>query len=157
MIVKTKKYQLEKGVYIKKCMKNALLSFWWAFLIPIALITVTAVTSQIGWAIGGVVAAILFVLFWYIQFAGVSQLDQFKMIFDSYVYEIDSRQIMMKVDSKRGMPLKWEQIKKASADKNGITMFLSRAHMVYLPKRLFKTDNDIKFVESIMKRKSLLK
>lgn len=157
MIVKTKKYQLDKGTYTKIALKNALTSWWWVFLIPVALIVCTLVFNQIWWAITGLILTVLYILFWYIQFAGVSYLEQFKMIFENLSYEIDSRQILIKLNPKQGMPVKWEQIKTAKVGKNSVSLFLSRAHFIHLPQKIFKTENDYKFVLSILKRKGLIK
>lgn len=156
MIVKTKRYALDKGVYTKTCFAHVLKSMWWVFLLPVAMIAAAAVT-QIWWiGITALVITALYLLFWYIQFAGVSQMEQSKFIFDPMIYEITSQQILMKVDSKRGMPIQWDQIKTGKRTKDGISLFVSRAHLVHFPNRVFKTENEIKFVESIMKRKGLI-
>jgi YcxB-like protein len=96
-------------------------------------------------------------LFWLIQFTGVTQLEQSKILFEKLSYEISSQQIMIKLSSKQGMPINWDQIKKAKVGKDKIVLIVNSAQMVYLPFKIFKTDNERKFVETILKRKGLIK
>ena len=106
---------------------------------------------------GALIALTLYVLFWVIQFAGVTQLEQSKMLFEKLSYEIDSRQILIKLNSKQGMPMKWEQIKRAWIDKNQIVLVVNKAQLMLFPLNVFKTQNEIKFIETILKRKGLIK
>ena len=59
--------------------------------------------------------------------------------------------------SKQGMPIKWEQIKSAKINKNRIVLIVNSAQMVYLPFKVFKTENERKFVETVLKRKGYIK
>lgn len=157
MIVKTKKYKLGSGTYIKLALKNVLKQQWWVFLIVIALCCGYFIVPSIWWFIGTGIALVLYILFWLIQFAGVTQMEQTKMLFDKLAYEITSQQILIKLDAKRGMPLKWDQIKRAKVGKDYILLVVNKAQLIHLPFKIFKTDNERKFVESILKRKSLIK
>ncbi|MDX1627766.1 MAG: YcxB family protein [Fulvivirga sp.] len=157
MIVKTKKYKLESGTYIKLALKNVLKQQWWVFLIAIALCLGYLWIPNIWWFIGTGIALVLYILFWLIQFAGVTQLDQTKMLFEKLSYEITSQQILVKLSSKQGMPLKWDQIKRAQIGKNYILLAVNKAQLIHLPYKIFKSDNERKFVESILKRKGLVK
>ncbi|MCO6359076.1 YcxB-like protein [Roseivirga pacifica] len=157
MIVKTKKYALDKKAYMKAGLKNVLSDQWWVFLIAIAISAMTFVVPSNWWWIGALIALTLYILFWVIQFAGVTQLEQSKMLFEKLSYEIDSRQILIKLNSKQGMPMKWEQIKKAWIDKNQIVLVVSKAQLMLFPHNVFKTQNEVKFVETILKRKGYIK
>ncbi|MHA7099441.1 YcxB family protein [Roseivirga pacifica] len=157
MIVKTKKYALDKKAYMKAGLKNVLSDQWWVFLIAIAISAMTFVLPSNWWWIGALIALTLYILFWVIQFAGVTQLEQSKMLFEKLSYEIDSRQILIKLNSKQGMPMKWEQIKKAWIDKNQIVLVVSKAQLMLFPHNVFKTQNEVKFVETILKRKGYIK
>jgi hypothetical protein len=53
--------------------------------------------------------------------------------------------------------MKWEQIKTAWVDKKQFVLVVNKAQMMLFPFGVFKTENEIKFVETIMKRKGLLK
>lgn len=157
MIVKTKKYALDKKAYMKAGLKNVLTEQWWVFLIAIAISAMAFVIPSNWWWIGALIALTLYILFWVIQFAGVTQLEQSKMLFEKLSYEIDSRQILIKLNSKQGMPMKWEQIKKAWIDKNQIVLVVSKAQLMLFPHNVFKTQNEVKFVETILKRKGYIK
>ena len=157
MIVKTKRYQLTSNTYVKIGLLNILREQWWVFLIAIAISSMIFVIHSNWWWIGSLIALVLYGLFWLIQFAGVSQLEQNKIMFEKFIYEITSQQILMKLNVKQGMPIKWETIKKARKTKNAFLLVVSKAQFIYLPFRVFNSENEIKFVESILKRKGYLK
>src|SRR5690554_5705298 len=94
--------------------------------------------------------------FWVIQFAGVSQMEQNKVMFERLSYEIDSRQILMKINPKQGMPIKWDMIKRAKINKEDFTLVMSKAQFIHLPFRIFNTENERKFVETILRRKGFI-
>jgi len=161
MIVKTKKIGLEPKIYVKIGMRNVIREQWW---LPVAIfagiivlnLLLNLVYSNI-WiyflaplGVGG------YFLFWWIQFYGAAQLPQNKVMFEKFNYEIDSRHILMKVNAKEGMQLQWNMIKKAEMNKDNFTLYISKGQFVYLPFKGFNTDNDIKFMEVILKRKNLL-
>ena len=157
MIVKTKKYKLETGTYIKEAMVNVLIKQWWVSLIVLALCSGYLIIPNVWWFWGTAIAVILYLLFWVIQFTGVTQLEQSKILFEKLSYEISSQQVLIKLSSKQGMPIKWDQIKTAKVDKNRIVLIVNSAQMVYLPFKVFKTENERKFVETILKRKGYIK
>ena len=157
MIVKTKKYKLETKTYIGLAMKNILKEQWWVFLIALAIMAMYFVIPSIWWIIGALIALILYILFWLIQFAGVTQMEQSKVLFDKLSYEITSQQILIKLNPRQGMPLNWNQIKKASIENEAMNLYVSKAQIIHLPYRIFNTDNERKFVETILKRKGLVK
>jgi YcxB-like protein len=157
MIVKTKKYKLETGTYIKEAMINILIKQWWVGLIVGVLSSGYLIIPNLWWFWGTAIALTLYLLFWLIQFTGVTQLEQSKILFEKLSYEISSQQVMIKLSSKQGMPINWDQIKKAKIGKDKIVLIVSSAQMVYLPFKIFKSDNERKFVETILKRKGLIK
>ena len=157
MIVKTKKYKLETGTYIKLAMTNILTKQWWVSLIVLALCSGYLFVPNTWWFWGTSIAVIIYLLFWLIQFAGVTQLEQTKILFDKLAYEINSQQIMIKLSSKQGMPMKWEQITKAKVSKDAIVLIVNNAQLMHFPFKIFKTENERKFVETILKRKGLIK
>ena len=157
MIVKTRNYRLEKNRYIKMALRNILKQQWWAIPIAVAICLFYFWIPSIWWIIGGVLAYGLFVLFWLIQFYGVTQLDQGKMLFERFSYEITSQQIVMKLNAREGMPLKWDQIKRAQVGKDHYLLFVNKAQLIHLPFKIFNTDNERKFLGSILKNKGLVK
>ncbi len=157
MIVKTKKYKLETGTYIKLAMTNILTKQWWVGLIAAVLCSGYIFVPNTWWFWGTAIAVVIYLLFWLIQFAGVTQLEQTKVLFDKLAYEINSQQIMIKLSSKQGMPMKWDQIQKAKVTKDAIVLVVNNAQLMHFPFKIFKTENERKFVETILKRKGLIK
>lgn len=157
MIVKTKKYQLKTGTYIKLAMISVLKKQWWVSLIALALMSGYFFFPNAWWFIGTGIAVVIYLLFWLIQFAGVTQMEQSKILFDRLSYEINSQQVLIKVSSKQGMPIQWDQIKSAKIGKDNILLVVNAAQIIYLPFKVFKTDNERKFVETILKRKGYIK
>lgn len=157
MTIKTKKYQLTTNTFIRIGMAGVLRSQWWVALIAIAIISMNFVIPSIWWIIGGIVGYVLYLLFWLIQFGGLSQMEQGKFLFEKLSYEINSQQILLKLNPKQGMPIKWEQVKRALKGKDYFVMYLSKVQFIYLPHKVFNTENDRKFLETILKRKGFLK
>ena len=159
MVVKTKNYKLEKKTYINLALKSVLMQQgWMAALGALVLCLCYFIpgASTIWWFIGAVIGLGLYILFWWIQFYGVTQLDQGKMLFEKFSYEINSQQILMKVNAREGMPLKWDQIKKAAIGKDYFVLFVNKAQLIHLPFRIFNTENERKFLTSILKAKGLV-
>jgi len=79
------------------------------------------------------------------------------MLFERFSYEISSQQILMKINAREGMPMKWDQIKRARVGKDYFVLFLNKAQLIYLPFKIFNSDNERKFVTSVLKTKGLIK
>jgi hypothetical protein len=157
MIVKTKKYKLETGTYVKLGMKNVLRQQWWVFLIAAAIASMAFFIWSIWWILGALIALVLYILFWLIQFYGIPQLEQNKILFERLTYEITSKEIMIKVNPRQGMPLKWENIKRATIGKDYFLLIVSKAQIIHLPFRIFNTENERRFLETVLKRKGYIK
>jgi hypothetical protein len=155
MVVKTKNFRMEKKDYIRLAFKNVLRQQWWVGLIVIAICSGFIWIQSFWWFIAAALGAGLYLLFWWLQFYGVTQLDQGKMLFERYHYEITSQQILMKLNAREGMPIKWDQIKSAQVGKDYFLLFLNKAQLVYWPHKIFNTENEKKFVQSILKTKGL--
>ncbi len=148
---------MEKNDYIRLAFKNILRQQWWVSLIVLAICSGFIWAPSIWWFIVAIVGAGLYLLFWWLQFYGVTQLDQGKMLFERYHYEISSQQILMKLNAREGMPIKWDQIKSAKVGKDFFLLFINKAQLIHLPFKIFNTDNERKFVQSVMKTKGLIK
>ena|SRR5574339_110053 len=158
MIVKTKNYKLEKKTYVRIAFRNIIRQQGWiAGLGALAICLCYLWIPSIWWFIGAAIGIGLFLLFWWIQFYGVTHLEQGKMLFEKFSYEISSQQMLMKINPREGMPLKWDQFKKAYVDKDAFVLFVNKAQIVHLPFRIFNTENERKFVASILKTKGLVK
>lgn len=148
---------MEKNDYIRLAFKNILRQQWWVSLIVLAICSGFIWAPSIWWFIVAIVGVGLYLLFWWLQFYGVTQLDQGKMLFERYQYEISSQQILMKLNAREGMPIKWDQIKSAKVGKDFFLLFINKAQLIHLPFKIFNTDNERKFVQSVMKTKGLIK
>lgn len=154
----TKKYQLDPNKYVWIALRNLIKKEWWYGLAPLALIVAGIFYAPGRWwmIITGIVVVIGYLLFWMIQFYGLTQHEMSKMMFYKVTYEINGKHLMMKVDAKHGMPVNWNQFKTASKTKNGYILTISKAQFFYLPFEIFKSDNDIRFTEALLRTKKLI-
>lgn len=158
MIVKTKNYKLEKKTYIQLALKSVLKKQGWiALTVAVLLCLCYMWVPSIWWFISAFIGLGLYILFWWIQFYGVTQLEQGRMLFEKFSYEISSQQILMKINPREGMPMKWDQIKAASIGKDFYVLYVNKAQLIYWPFKIFNTDNERKFVASILKSKGFVK
>ena len=111
--VRTKKYTLPVKTYMTIALNEVMRQTWWAFGVPVLLLILAIIfpSAAIWLVVAAVVVTILYAGFWALQFYGMSQLDQTKMLFDRMHYEIDGRQFMAKVSKDQGMMLPWDQFK----------------------------------------------
>jgi hypothetical protein len=187
MTIKTKKYALDQKTYISLAFRRWVRDNWLWSGIPLALILINAILNLTGlypnfWIyVVVILLTVLYVLFWAIQFTGVSQSEQSKPMFDKYVYEIDSRHILMKLNAKEGGMIKWDMIKAAIKDKEAYVLDLGasndaqtmalaklnpfmrfvakqmgKAQFLYLPYTIFNSEADQRFMDMLLKRKGLL-
>ncbi len=156
MIVKTKKYKLTTNIYVQLGLKNILREQWWVFLIALAIMSGTFFVKTIWFVLAANIGLLLYFLFWAIQFYGITYLEQNQLLFERLRYEISSQQIIMQVTSKQGMPIAWDQVKRAIRQKDAFLLVISKAHLIYWPHKIFNSKHEIKFVETILKRKGLL-
>lgn len=158
MIVRTKNYKLDKKIYIRLALRAVLKKQGWIALVAAVAICLCYLwIPSIWWFIGAGIGLGLYLLFWWLQFFGVTQLEQGKMLFEKFSYEISSQQILMKISAREGMPLKWDQIKRAAVGPDYFVLFVNKAQLIYWPFKIFNTDNERKFVNNILKTKGLIK
>jgi len=157
MIVKTKKYQLTSSKYIGLATKALINREWKFFGIPLLLVILGFIFGEYAWFFSFALAIpSLYILFWIVQFAGFTQHESGKMFFYKMSYEIDSRQVMLKMDSKHGMPVDFKSFTGAFKTKNAYVLTMSKAQFIYLPFNIFKSEGERKMTETILKRKKLL-
>lgn len=158
MIVKTKNYKLDKKIYIKLALTNILSKQGWiALLVAFAICLCFIWIPSFWWFVAAFIGLALYVLFWWVQFFGVTQLEQGKMLFEKFSYEISSQQILMKINAREGMPMKWDTIKSAKIGKDYFLMVINKAQLIYLPFKIFNTENERKFLTSVLRTKKLIK
>lgn len=156
MFVKTKKYKLASNTYIKLGMKNIIREQWWVFLIALAIASGTFFIYTYWFIIGAIIGLSLYFLFWLIQFYGITQLEENQIIFEKLSYEITSHQVLVQFSAKQGMPIPWNQIKSAVQGKDYFLLVVSRGQLIHLPHKIFNSKHEIKFVETILKRKRFI-
>lgn len=157
MIIKTKRFQLSKNQYIKLAFANILRQQWW---VPIVLSSASIglfVYTKSWWAITPIILLMLYLAFWWIQFYGVTKLEQNQLLFDRLTYQISAQQIIVALNPKHGMPISWKDIQYGKQGKDYFLLFLSRAQFIYLPFKIFNNPNEIQLVATLLKRKQVIK
>lgn len=160
MRVTTKRYQLEKNKFIGVATKTLIRKEWkWSWIPAVLLILGIVFYDEAFWWMFSLalLTPIIYLLFWGVQFAGVTQHEAGKFLFYKMSYQIDGKQLMLVMDKKHGMPVEWKNFKNAYKTKDAFILAMSKAQMIYLPFTIFKSDSDIRFTENVLKRKGLLK
>ncbi|WP_245842286.1 hypothetical protein [Pontibacter ummariensis] len=150
---------------------------WWYALIPFVLLLLPAFFSfSWWWVVAAVIVTLLFVLLRSAQVMGVTQIEQGNPLFEKLTYEIDQRQVLMKRNEREGMALTWDMIQSAERQQDAYMLWLQPAAdaqlptgwkgwvarnfqtpiFIYLPFRIFNSQNDLKLLESLLRRKNLL-
>ena len=129
---------------------------WWFIFGPIALACLALIWPSWWFPSIALLIVVLYLLFWAVQFAGVTQVEQNKMLFEKMQYEIDGRQILMKLNERQGMPVNWDMIKAAKKTKEHYLLSLSKAQFIFLPYNIFVNPNDLKMMDAYLKRKNLI-
>ncbi|MES2388608.1 MAG: YcxB family protein [Bacteroidota bacterium] len=155
--IKTKKYQLPVKLFVRMAMINIIKEFWWAFLVPVAMLIPGLIWGGfVWWFSGALLVTILYLLFWGIQFYGLSQVPAGKPLFEKMFFEIDNKQLLVKKTKEEGMVFQWDQIKRVEKTADSYFFWLSRVQFLQLPFSIFSSDTDIKLTENILKRKKLI-
>jgi hypothetical protein len=163
MIIKTKKFALDKKKYISMAFSRQIKKSWYWLLIPLAVMILGVALHFSGvyknwWIlITAFIGGLLYIAFWYIQFYAATTMEQNAQMFDKFAYEIDSRQIMVKLNKKEGGIIKWETIQGAEKlGEEGFLLHISRGQFLHFPKNVFNSDHDMKLMDNILRRKGLL-
>ncbi|MGI2298972.1 YcxB family protein [Candidatus Cardinium hertigii] len=157
MIVKTKKYKMASSLYIKLGMQNILRMQWWIFPLLVLFMSSTFFIKTIWFVLVGLLFFMGYLIFWVIQFYGLTHLDANRAMFERIAYEINNQHLMMQINSKQGMPIAWMDITKAYKKKGYFLLVLSKVQFFYLPFKIFHGDNEIKFLTTVLQRKGLLR
>ncbi len=157
MIIKTKRHRLKEKTYIK-------LAFLYLIkgqaLFLLATLPLSAYLFLTGWTkmLWGVnIGLVLYLLFWFLQFYGVTFLEQSKIIFQGATYHITSKEILMMITTKQGMPIPWDKIRYAYRRPKYFILFLSKGHFLYLPNHIFKSAQEQAFFSLLLKKKGYIR
>jgi hypothetical protein len=177
LAIRTKKTQLTTDAYTRLVMGEVWKKDWVYALIPFALGLLPAIFVHSWWWIAlAVVLTILFVLFRSAQVTGVTQMEQSKPLFERMNFEMDNKQLLLRVGPEKAMQLTWDMIGRVRrdddayllylkpgtppADTAGWRVWLARTFDVpvflHLPQRIFNSPNDVKLFEAMLRRKNLL-
>lgn len=162
---KTKKFEMDGKKYISLGLKEVWATQWWVILIAAAVVILGLILNEyLLWFLSlGIVGYGLYWLFWYVQFFGVTKVEQTQVFFQKLIFVFDHKYFLMQVPGRRQggkvetMPVQWEMFKKVRKTKNELILFLSRGQFIYLPYEIFQSQADLKFSEALLKRKNLLK
>ncbi|ROT47477.1 YcxB family protein [Candidatus Cardinium hertigii] len=157
MIVKTKKYKVPAILYIRLGIQNILRIQWWIVPLLVLFMSGTFLIPTIWFAVGGMICFICYLLFWVIQFYGLTQLEENRPMFERITYEINNQYLIMQVNPKQGMSIPWIDLTKAYKKKEYFLLVRSKVQFFYLPFKIFNGDNEIKFFTTVLQRKGLLK
>ncbi|WP_048825416.1 YcxB family protein [Hymenobacter sp. DG25B] len=177
LAIRTKKSQLDSNTYVRMALTEVWKKEWWYALIPLVVVLLPAIfVFSWWWVVAAVLVTVLFVVLRSAQVQALAQMEQSKALFERVNYEIDQRQILMRLNDKQGMNIPWEMIEKVRQQDGAYQLYLkapANADMptgwkgwvartftvpmfLYLPSRIFNSPNDLKLFESMLRRKSLL-
>lgn len=162
MLIKTKKYELTPKVYRRLGIRYIFKKQWW---LPAAIfggiILLNVIINLLGYKNWWIYTLALvgvwgWYLFWWIQYTGIPQMPQNKVMFEKYAYEINSQQILIRKNQQEGMVFKWDMIKEATKLSDAFLLVISKGQFLHFPFKIFNSEGEIKFLEAILQRKNLL-
>jgi hypothetical protein len=175
--IRTKKYQLDKDLFTRIAVIQVWKSEWWYALIPLILLMIPAIFSFSWWWVAiALIVTILFVLIRSAQVMGVTRIEQGNVLFEKLNYEIDNRQILMKRNEREGMAITWDMIEKVQRNEEAYQLWLKPPTasqlpsgwkgwvartfqapiFIQLPYKIFNSQNDMKLMDSLLRRKNLI-
>ncbi|WP_400192926.1 hypothetical protein [Hymenobacter sp. B81] len=177
LAIRTKKHQLEKDTFTRMALTMVWKRDWWQALIPLVVLLLPALfVFSWWWVAAAVLVTVLYVLLRSAQVTGVTQMEQSKALFERVHYEMDQRQLLLRLNQEQGMRLTWDMIESVRRDKEAYVLFLKQPDLagqvagwrallakvmyvpvfLHLPTRIFNSPNDLRLFESILRRKGLL-
>lgn len=177
LAIRTKKYQLDTNTYTRMAMAQVWRKEWWYLFIPLVIgLAPALIWPSWWWILLAVVLMVLFGLLRSAQVTAVTQMEQSKPLFERLNYEIDSRQLLLKLNEKQGMTLTWDMIGRVQRDPDAFLLYLKQGEapanlagwrrwlattfdvpvFLHLPLRIFNSPNDVKLLDSMLRRKNLL-
>lgn len=158
--IMTKKTQMEVKQFVTLGMKKVIKKYWWAFLVPPAIIMPGFIwTGALIWLIAGALLVTgLYLAFWYLQFYGLSMHPQGKMLFEKQLYAITHEYlgIMKKETDPQGAMIPWTQVQLVEKTPTAYVVHVTLAQIMILPYDIFQSQQDLNFTEAIMRKHGLL-
>lgn len=177
LAIRTKKTQLTTDTYTRLVMTEVWKKDWVYALIPFALGLLPVVFVHSWWWLAlAVVLTLVFVLFRSAQITGVAQMEQTKPLFERMTFEMDQKQLLLRVGPDKAMQLTWDLIGHARREADAYLLYLKPGAppvgmapwrlwlartfdvpvFLHLPLRIFNSPNDLKLFEALLRRKNLL-
>ena len=177
LAIVTKKTQFDTNAYTKLAMAEVWRKDWVYALVPFALGLLPAIVWHSWWWLAlSFVLTLLFVLLRSAQVTGVTQLEQRKPLFERMSFEMDQKQLLLRVSKEKAMQLTWDMIAKVRRADEAYLLYLKPGVppegtagwrlwiaktfdvpvFLHLPLRVFNSDNDRKLFEALLRRKNLL-
>ncbi len=177
LAIVTKKTQFDTNTYTRLAMAEVWRKDWVYALVPFAIGLLPALVWHSWWWLAlSAVLTLAFVLLRSAQVTGVTQMEQSKPLFERMSFEMDPKQLLLRVSKEKAMQLTWDMIGKVRRDGDayllylkpgappegtaGWRLWLARTFDVpvflHLPQRIFNSDNDRKLFEALLRRKNLL-
>ncbi len=156
MILKTKSYKLSKATYMRVAFLHILKKQWWVMALLGGAAVGLLAFQKYTWSLLPLVGLGLYLLFWAVQFYGVTVLESNQILFQPLRYQISSKEILLLLTAKQGMPIRWKQVEEAYVGKNVCILFLSKAQFLYLPYHLLKGAQEKSFLLFLLKSHHLI-
>jgi len=157
MIIRTKKYKILSSLYIKLGIQNVIQMQWWIFPLTALFMSGGFFIKPVWFIVLGCIFLIGYFAFWLIQFYGLTQLEESRLLFERVSYEIHSQYLIMHLSAKQGVPIPWTDLIKAKKKEKYFLLILSKVQFFYLPFKIFNGNNEINFLTTVLQRKGLLK
>lgn len=177
LAIVTKKTQFDTNAYTKLAMAEVWRKDWVYALVPFALGLLPAIFVHSWWWLGlSFLLTLAFVLLRSAQVTGITQMEQSKPLFERMSFEMDQKQLLLRVSKEKAMQLTWDMIGKVRRDDDAYLLYLKPGDppadtagwrlwiartfdvpvFLHLPQRVFNSDNDRKLFEALLRRKNLL-
>ena len=177
LAIRTKKTQFDTNTYTRLALAEVWKKDWAYALVPFTLGLLPAVfVHSWWWLVLAVGLTVLFALFRSAQVTGVVQMEQSKPLFERMNFEMDQKQLLLRVGPEKAMQLTWDMIARARRDADAYLLYLKPGTppeglapwrlwlartfdvpvFLHLPLRIFNSPNDLKLFEALLRRKNLL-
>lgn len=178
--IRTKKYQLTPELYTQMALKRLWHKQWWVLVALAGFGAALALVWHSWWVLTIVLTlALLHVLFWGAQVAGVTKLEQTKVLFERVFYEISAQRFLLKKNDREGAEMKWDFFDRVERTPTGFVFSFNprppagapqpsafqrvmqrlgagELQFLYLPFDIFLKPADLKLMEATLRRKGLL-
>ncbi len=157
MYIKTKKYKLTFGNYIRFALWEMLKQQWYVSAGLLTFATIICYFFRWKWGLLSFFSQTIYVVFLITQlYATVHLSEEGKVLFGKLYYLINNQIIQVHITPQKGFPIPWNHIKKVDIGKDYFILYLSPIQFIYLPHFIFNGEYEISFMKILLKRKKLI-